>query len=202
MRILAIPFLFAATVTFAQVDPGFSDIRPLTMEFVSAIQKGDFEKMQSLQLQKPHIVTVQKELKAALGKGADEEINKILNEIGKLDMAWSEFNAGKEQELKAGWEYVVNFSKGKGIKWKDAKFLYDTYSIKKRGPFQFEASVTVVFNVNLPEDGWRKTGVTYRAIQVGGEWVLMGGIGPDSSYESYNDQENTEAAEEMEADDY
>ena len=89
------------------------------------------------------------------------------------------------------------------FKWTDAKYLYETFEIKKRGPFQIDASGGISLQVKDNEGVTKRIVLRFRALLIGDKWALVEGVRAelDPLFDSQSESSSKEEATVEEVDD-
>lgn len=183
-------------VVSAQVDQPAVDIRPTVNQVFMAVKNADPDALLSMRLKKSEVIDFQKVLNQNKGKDMDAEIDKLLKEINGLVDNFEKFDARQLTDITANYERLMKYAKENGFSWNNAKFLFETYEMRKRGPFHVETNVLLTTLVPMGNGSDQRIGVRFEVVLIGNRWALIEGVVPENSYG--NDEWNEEAAEAVE----
>ncbi len=182
-------------VVSAQVDQPTVDIRPTIQQVFDAVKNGEPDALLSMRLKKSEVIDFQQVLNQNKGKGMDAEIDKLLKEINGLVDNFEKFDARQLTDITANYERLMKYAEENGFSWNKAKYLFETYEMRKRGPFHVETNVLLTTIVPM-SNGDQRIGVRFEVVLIGNRWALIEGVVPENSYR--NDEWNEEAAEAVE----
>lgn len=188
-KIITLAFILSTFYLTAKIDNSAVDVRPFAKEVLETIKTENLGALKRMGITKEAARAFQMTLNENMGKGIDPQIEKVLKEVDQLVASYDQFSARQIGQITEGFMATVNFANENKFKWADAKYLYETFEIKKRGPFQIDASGGINLEVVDSEGAKRRIILKFRVLLIGDTWELVEGVKAelDPAYENRSD---------------